>query len=289
MQVIEASLDSGDGVVIGGGQTSNPDDVHHTSQRPMKTFPSGSNFLVRTFQQGFSEYVDQPGLVQNQGAVLRNHGDINYMRLFGTDANDWLTAPASSTAKWIMTAGDGDDFMQGTDNNINLMLGQEGDDYMHGSKSFSDDLIGGSGDDKLFGYGGDDKLKGGRGQDLMLGGDGNDRLYGGKGDDQLQGGDGDDLLLAGHGSNMYYGGAGADRFGLMKRHEQNVIGDFDHSEGDQLLIRKRHLDSVEVSFVGNVGANGEAQFWLESSMGLTGIQAKAGTTVDDIMDSIKAI
>ena len=88
---------------------------------------------------------------------------------------------------------------------------------------------------------------------------------------------------------MYYGGAGADRFGLMKKHEQNVIGDFNHEEGDQLLIRKRHIDSVEVSFVGNLGVNGEAQFWLESEMGLTGIQTKVGTTVDDIMGAIKAI
>ena len=75
----------------------------------------------------------------------------------------------------------------------------------------------------------------------------------------------------------------------MKQHDQNTIGDFDHSEGDQLLIRKRHIDSVEVSYLGNLGANGEAQFWLESEMGLTGIQAKAGTTVDDIMGAIKAM
>ena len=44
-----------------------------------------------------------------------------------------------------------------------------------------------------------------------------------------------------------------------------------------------------MSFVGNLGANGEAQFWLESEMGLTGIQTKVGTTVDDIMGAIAAI
>ena len=255
----------------------------------MTTLTNGSSFLVRTFQKGFTDYVEQPGLIQNKGASLSSHLDGKFMRLAGTEGNDWLTAPAQSTAKWIVTAGGGNDFMQGTDNNVNLMFGDEGDDYMHGSKSFDDNLIGGAGDDRLFGHGGDDKLKGNSGDDDIIGGDGNDRLYGGKGDDQLQGGDGDDLLLAGHGSNTYYGGSGADRFGLMKRHEQNVIADFDHSEGDQLLIRKRHIDSVDVSFVGNLGANGEAHFWLESSMGLTGIQAKAGTTVENIMESIKAI
>ena len=96
------------------------------------------------------------------------------------------------------------------------------------------------------------------------------------------------LLLAGNGSNTYYGGAGADRFGLMKQHDQNVIADFDHSEGDHLLIRKRHIDSVEVSFAGT-GTNGEAQFWLQSEMGLTGIQTTAGTTADDIMSAITAM
>ena len=179
--------------------------------------------------------------------------------------------------------------MQGTDNAVNLMLGQEGDDYMHGSDTFKDYLYGGTGNDKIFGYGGNDILKGEDGDDEILGGDGNDKLFGGKGDDQLQGGNGNDLLLAGNGSNMYYGGAGADRFGLMKKHEQNVIVDFDHEEGDQLLIRKRHIDSVEVSFLGNLGANEESQFMLESEMGQTGIQTKVGTTVDDIMGAIKAM
>ena len=97
------------------------------------------------------------------------------------------------------------------------------------------------------------------------------------------------MLLAGRGSNTYYGGAGADRFGLQLKHGQNVIADFDHEEGDQLLIRKRHIDSVEVSFLGNLGANGESQFMLESEMGQTGIQTKVGTTVDDIMGAIKAM
>ena len=75
----------------------------------------------------------------------------------------------------------------------------------------------------------------------------------------------------------------------MKRHEQNVIGDFDHAEGDQLLIHERHMDSVQISFIGNLGANGEARFWLQSELGLTGIQTKTGTTTNDIMGAITAI
>ena len=113
-------------------------------------------------------------------------------------------------------------------------------------------------------------------------------MYGGEGDDDLKGGEGNDLLLAGHGSNIYFGGAGADRFGLMKRHEQNIIGDFNSTEGDQLLIRRRHSNSVDVSFTGR-GSNDEAQFWLKSSQGLTGIQAQSETTTEDIMAAIKLV
>ena len=49
------------------------------------------------------------------------------------------------------------------------------------------------------------------------------------------------------------------------------------------------IDSVELIFVGNLGANGEAQFRLKSEMGLTEIQMKAGTTTDDTMGAIAAI
>ena len=253
----------------------------------MGILTNGSSFTVRSFRNGFSNYVDQTGLVQNKGADLYTSNTRPVSWLNGTNGNDWVTAPAMSTDKWILQGGAGDDYIQGTDNNSNWIYGEDGNDYIHGSDTFKDHLDGGAGNDKMFGYGGNDKLTGRDGDDEMLGGDGNDVLLGGEGDDQLQGGNGDDVLLAGRGSNTYYGGAGADRFGLQLKHGQNVIADFDHEEGDQLLIRKRHIDSVEVSFVGNLGANGEAQFWLESKMGLTGIQAKAGTTVEDIMGAIK--
>ena len=254
----------------------------------MGILTNGTTFSVRSFRNGFSDYVDQTGLVQNKGADLNTSSTKPVSWMNGTDGNDWVTAPYASTDKWVLKGQAGHDYIQGTDNNSNWIFGQDGDDYIHGSEAFKDYLNGGDGDDKIFGYGGNDKLIGGYGNDQMLGGSGDDKLFGGAGDDHLQGGDGDDLLLAGNGSNTYYGGAGADRFGLMKQHDQNVIADFDHSEGDQLLIRKHHIDSVEVSFAGT-GANGEAQFWLQSQMGLTGIQTTSGTTADDIMGAITAI
>ena len=213
------------------------------------------------------------------GGSGNDHAKINYNNqkqyLFGEDGNDTLIS------------SNGNDFLMGGDGN-DKVLGGGGNDKI-GGQSGADWLWGDSGNDYLMGDEGDDYLNGGADDDTLIGGYGNDKLFGGEGDDQLEGGYGNDLLLAGNGSNVYYGGAGADRFGLMKKHEQNVIGDFNHEEGDKLLIRKRHIDSVEVSFLGNLGANGEAQFMLESEMGQTGIQTKVGTTVEDIMGAIKAM
>ena len=275
--------------MVCASEGSNPKETTHTPLiKPMSILINGSTFLVRTFRKGYSDYVDQPGLIQNQGTEYMTADPKPVSWITGTKNDDYVTAPSQSTHKWVLKGGGGNDYMQGTDRNMNWMFGHEGDDYIHGSEHFKDYINGGTGNDKLFGYGGTDKLIGGDGDDQMFGGDGNDKLLGGKGDDQLQGGEGDDLLLAGHGSNMYYGEAGADRFGLMKQHDQNIIGDFDHTEGDQLLIRKRNIDSVEVSHAGT-GSNGESQFWLKSDMGLTGIQTNAGTTAEDIIGAIKAI
>ena len=261
----------------------------------MGMFINGSSFLTRdpeyvTEQQSFFEYVEKRGLVQNKGVDVMTKNKKNKAWLIGTDNDEWITAPADSTVKWVLSAGAGDDYLQGTNLNSNKMYGQDGDDYLEGSRNFNNYLNGGTGNDTLFGYSSNDILIGDDGDDVMLGRDGNDRLRGGKGDDHFQGGDGDDVLLGGQGSNKYHGGDGADRFGLLLKHGQNIIADFDHEEGDQLLVQKRHIKSVEVTFLGNHGANGEeqfSQFWFASKMGLTGIQTKVGTTIDDIMGAIK--
>ena len=249
---------------------------------------NGSDFLVRTSNEGFDDYVVKRALVQNKDADHNESHTKNVSWIDGTDDHNWITAPAQSTRKWVLKAYGGNDYVQGTDNNSNWLYGYDGDDYLHGSSLFKDYLNGGDGDDSIFGYGGNDKLTGKNGDDQLVGGPGSDRLFGGAGDDNLKGGDGNDLLLAGYGSNIYFGGAGADRFGLMKRHEQNIIGDFNPIEGDELLIRRRHFNSVDVSFSGR-GTNDEAQFWLESSQGLTGIQAQSDTTTEDIMGAIKVV
>lgn len=56
---------------------------------------------------------------------------------------------------------------------------------------------------RLYGYGGNDTLNGGRGDDLLRGGSGNDTLNGGGDNDLLIGGKGNDTLNGGTGSDVF--------------------------------------------------------------------------------------
>ncbi len=88
---------------------------------------------------------------------------------------------------------------------------------------------------------GADELYGGPGNDRMHGGGGNDHIQGGPGDDVLVGGDGDDTLVPGEGFNFLHGGDGADTFDLRESvGSENIIIDFDHREGDKVLLPSRY-------------------------------------------------
>ena len=99
------------------------------------------------------------------------------------------------------------------------------------------------GDDEILGGNGDDVLVGDRDADWLLGGDGMDLLIGGAGHDRLNGGPGDDVLWGGLGHDHLHGGDGADVFefslpvgweGTVPTFGDDVIYDFDASEGDGL-------------------------------------------------------
>ena len=128
-----------------------------------------------------------------------------------------------------------------------------------------------------------DVIYAGKNDDHLDGGLGDDRLYGYHGNDTLIGGQGDDLLLAGIGSNVYKGGAGADRFGLMKKHE-NTIDDFDPSQGDKLLIRSKHVDSIEITVMPDHSEG--SSFELKSKIGTCIINATLEASSADIFNSI---
>ena len=81
---------------------------------------------------------------------------------------------------------------------------------------------------------------------------------------------------------------GSERLGLMKRHERAVVGDLNQDGGDLRLICQKQIIGVDISRTGR-GTHDEAKFRLESSQGLSGIQAQKETTLEDIMGAIKVI
>ena len=118
--------------------------------------------------------------------------------------------------------------------------GDEGDVFTGGD--LQDMAEGGAGDDvfkggdakdRLYGGDGNDELRGNAWRDRLEGGDGDDRLYGGKGADRLAGGDGDDWMK---------GGRGPDRFDFLDGSGDDVIADFDASEGDRAVFSRADVD-----------------------------------------------
>lgn len=108
------------------------------------------------------------------------------------------------------------------------ILAGDGDDYVFGSQSSQGDL--------LFGEGGNDNLNGYSGNDLIDGGGDNDNLYGGDGNDELIGGSGADVLVGEAGNDTLTGGTGADSFGFITPNDGvDQIADF-NSTDDQINI-----------------------------------------------------
>jgi Ca2+-binding RTX toxin-like protein len=253
-----------------------------------------TNFIVRANLKGFDKYVTKRNLVQNRDAYISQDDDHTNI-LTRDPVGAWLAAPQASPDGWLIRGREGDDFIQGSDVGSNYLLGDLGNDIIHGGLDTKNLIIGGDGDDKIWGYNGEDTIRGERGNDVIYagknddrldGGMGDDRLYGYQGDDTLFGRQGDDLLLAGVGSNVYEGGSGADRFGLMKKHK-NIINDFDPSHGDQLLIRRKHIDSVEISVLPDHSEG--ASFELKSKIGTCIIYAMLEASTEDIFNSIKVM
>lgn len=179
--------------------------------------------------------------------IIDGQGDNN--ELWGDDGDDQLIGGSGRDA---LHGGDGDDTLNGLGGN-DLLLGDDGQDTLFGGQG-NDTLEGGAGADICLVGPGDDTADGGDGDDQIFGADGNDTLRGGAGDDLLQGelgadildgGDGNDLLFGGQGVDTLTGGAGQDHFifGAALQaadgtpNNADVITDFQHAEGDMIVLR----------------------------------------------------
>ncbi|MDZ7950701.1 hypothetical protein [Nostoc sp. DedQUE09] len=102
-----------------------------------------------------------------------------------------------------------------------------------------------------------DVINGQGGNDIINGLSGNDLLRGGSGDDILIGGEGNDTLVGGKGNNILVGGVGADSFVYntdaaftLNAIGQDTIADFNHSQGDQIILDQTTFSAIALTRTG---------------------------------------
>ncbi len=191
--------------------------------------------------------------VYGNGGDDRLQGDAGSDFLHGGDGNDYILGGSSlhdpDDRADILIGGPGDDVIYGNGGDDELhgragsdfLHGGDGNDFMLGGDGFfdfddgADTLIGGAGNDSIYGGGGDDDLYGRAGSDYLFGGVGDDSLLGGWDQDYLDGGVGNDTLSGGEGGDTFYYRQG---FG------DDVITDFDFSQGDRLMFGAESTFSV---------------------------------------------
>ena len=82
---------------------------------------------------------------------------------------------------------------------------------------------------------------------IIDGGQGSDTIWGSDANETIYGGDGNDYLFGGAGSNLLSGGNGADTFQFLILETNDVIKDFNLSEGDRIQVFGAK-DASEISF-----------------------------------------
>ena len=157
-----------------------------------------------------------------------------------------------------VNAGDGNDFVLGSLDLDESILGNDGDDTIT-SQGGNDTLDGGNGDDVVNGGAGDDSISGGDGTDLLTGdagddtingGDGNDTINGSTGNDSIFGDDGFDLINGNTGDDVIEGGSGNDTINGNDG-DDDIMG----RVGDDSLNGNAGNDTVSGNF-GNDTVNG---------------------------------
>ena len=98
---------------------------------------------------------------------------------------------------------------------------------------------------------------------LIEGGSGNDVIWASSGADTLNGGDGNDVLFGGKGIDNLTGGNGADTFEFCNQSGNDIIKDYNKSDGDKLAFYIQSGDNQSVSFSGDKITWGALQIQLE--------------------------
>ena len=114
------------------------------------------------------------------------------------------------------------------------------------------DVIDGYG--ATYNYSEHETIYAGAGDDTVHGYNGNDTIYGGDGNDTLYGDNGDDVIIGGKGEDFMCGGAGADTYIHARGDGNDVINNYDTSDGrtsDKLILKGIEESEVEISRSGN--------------------------------------
>jgi len=210
---IEAAVDRPDGfnpVEVSSGSTdgvrgltdaeiigSNEDDVIHAKSANDRIFGKGGDDLL-------SGGAGNDSIDGGTGSDTINGDDGNDILIGGGSNVNQTGGPLLNVAGEKIYGGNGNDFIQGSDQLNDWTLFNAGDYY-------DDYIFGDLGDDIIYGLGGDDSLFGDNYDFSNAGGamiGGNDTIYGGDGSDFIWGGFGDDRIYAGTGyRNIVHGGA----------------------------------------------------------------------------------
>ncbi len=128
----------------------------------------------------------------------------------GTENADTINWEAAWAEAITVNANGGNDTVNFTNSTYNNKLyGYGGNDTIRGGKG-NDYIDGGLDDDLLYGTAGNNTIKGQSGNDTIHGAAGVDRLYGGNGNDLIYGYEGNDYIEGGSGNDTIDGGIGND-------------------------------------------------------------------------------
>jgi Ca2+-binding RTX toxin-like protein len=167
--------------------------------------------------------ITSPGIINIRSYFSGSDYQVNTIEF--SDGESWN---ASKIEEQLLVGADGDDVINGYDDQENVIRGGGGNDILSG-KNLNDTISGDSGDDTLRGNEGDDNLSGGVGNDSLYGGDGNDTIDGGAGIDNIVGGEGDDTLSGGTGSgDTLLGGEGDDTYLFSLGDDDVIINNYNY-------------------------------------------------------------
>jgi Ca2+-binding RTX toxin-like protein len=164
------------------------------------------------------------------------------------------------------------------------MTGGDGADTLIGGQ-LADKIRGGDGNDVLRGGGGRDTLEGGGDNDILYGDDDGDFLWGGDGNDVLDAGDDGDELHGGADDDLMIGGSGSDTYFVGRFEGNDIIRNYDESNGTDRLaltgdITYRDVWFERVNRAGQVHASGTDLRVV--ILGLAGVEGSETTvTVED--------